>query len=190
MSESPHPDADLGRWAKAWTTTTTLANGDPVLEARRAMRRRRLRLWLGAGLGLLTLAQLIRFGLLQDRFDWWLWSGAMVLYLGTVQVLDWRIERRNREALIQDADSARRWMAGNAEAGLRLVRLNIVGTALLIPAMSPLAVSLVQQGQTRHALLLGGVEALVILGSLLWSRWAWRRHRRALEAFRREPEQT
>ena len=188
MSESPNPDAELSRWTRAWTTTTIPAAGDLVHEARRAMRRRRLRLWLGAGLSLLTLAQIVRFGLLQDRFDWWLWSLAMVLYIGTGQALDWRIEQRNREALVRDADSARRWMAGNAEAGLRLVRLNVLGTALLVPALAPLVISLVQQGETRQAMVLGGVEALVILGSLLWSRRAWRRHRQALAAFRPQRE--
>ena len=188
MTEHPEDDPELARWSGVWTAATAPAPTDPVLKARRAMRWRRLRLWLGAGLSVLSLQQLVRFGVLQGSTAWWLWSVAMGLFIVVVQVLALRIELRNREALVQDAESARRWMTGNAEAGLRLARQNLIGTVMLIPGLAPLVWSLVRQDNRHGALVLCLALAAVILGSLLWSWHTWRQQSRVLRSLRSTPE--
>lgn len=184
------PDDEMTRWADAWKSAKANQDESVVVAARRATRVKKLKQWGELGLSAAALVQLLRFGLLQQQLEWWLWCATAACLVVGFQVMAIRIRFRARQIALLATDVALGAKLAEAHGAMKLVRLNVAATLLLMPILLPLAISHVQQGEMQAAIQITAVQIAVIGASLFWSRWVWRKNSatvRLLESLRAEP---
>ena len=185
------PDNEMTRWSDAWKVAQAHQDeGAAITAARRATRVGQLKQWGELALSTLALAQLLRFGLLQQQIEWWLWCAMAACLLIGFQVMAIRIRLRARRIAVLATDAALGAKLAEARGAMQLVKLNVVATAFLVPITLPLVLSLLWQGAMHAAIQITVAQAVVVGASLLWSRWVWRKNNRTvrlLQSLNAEP---
>ena len=184
------PDDEMTRWANAWQGAQADQDESVVAVAQRATRAKKLKQWGELALSTVTMAQLLQFGLRQQQLEWWLWCATAACLVVGFQVMAIRIRFRASQIAMLATDAALGAKLAEARSAMKLVKLNLCGTALLVPIILPLVISHLQQGAVQAAIQITAAQLVVISASLFWSRSVWRKNSatvRLLESLRAEP---
>lgn len=171
------PQDELDQWGDAWKKGFSDHDPEAVAVARRSARVKKLKARAEMLLTIVVLVHVAYFGLVQQRAEWWLWCATAASLVAGFQWMAIRIRRQAARIIDLATEAALAAKLAQAHAAMKLARLNLVATVLLIPLMLPLVISLLQKGEQQAAFQMAAAELLVIGVSLLWSRSVWRKGR-------------